>query len=61
MEHSGWRRFPRHESDLITPHCREDLVLLQRGLTGFVARGYVRRAVDLRTQVRSRMSERFGL
>jgi len=39
MELSGWGRFPRHESALITPHCREDLVRLQPDLTGFIARG----------------------
>ena len=36
MELSGWGRFPRHESALITPHRREDLVRLAEG---FAARG----------------------
>jgi FAD/FMN-containing dehydrogenase len=39
MELSGWGRYPRHESELITPRSAIELERCQVELTGFVARG----------------------
>jgi decaprenylphospho-beta-D-ribofuranose 2-oxidase len=39
MELTGWGRFPRHESNFITPHSRIELERIQASLAGYIARG----------------------